>query len=104
MASVQAHAVVERVLALLGPLVTRVVDPSVGLEKHGWAKILLGVPPVGWAGCTAARAQNALVETVELTSVGNGLAILLALHYCVSIDQIQEAKECILTSGGAVSR
>jgi hypothetical protein len=78
-ASVQAHAVVEGVLALGGLLVTRIVDPSVGLEEHGWSEVLLGVPPVGWAGCAAASAENALVEAVELAAVGDGLTVFLAL-------------------------
>ena len=49
MASVQAHAVVEGVLALGLLLITRVGDPAVGLEEDGGSEILLLVPPIGRA-------------------------------------------------------
>jgi hypothetical protein len=45
-ASVQAHAVVESILALGLSLVSGVGNPSVGLEKDSGAKVLLLVPPV----------------------------------------------------------
>lgn len=82
-ASVQAHAVVEGVLALGLPLVTRIGDPAVRLEENGRSKVLLLVPPVRGAGCRAAGAENAFVETVELLAVLLGLAVLTAL-ICVS--------------------
>ena len=82
-ASVQAHAVVEGVLALGLPLVTRIGDPAVRLEENGRSKVLLLVPPVRGAGCRAAGAENAFVETVELLAVLLGLAVLTAL-VCVS--------------------
>jgi len=82
-ASVQAHAVVEGVLALGLPLVTRIGDPAVRLEENGRSKILLLVPPVRGAGCRAAGAENTFVETVELLAVLLGLAVLTAL-VCVS--------------------
>ena len=69
MATVHAHAVVEGVLALRSLLVSAVGDPAVGLQKHGWAQVLLAVPPVGWARGAAAGAQDALVQTVELAAV-----------------------------------
>lgn len=45
-ASVQAHAVVQSVLALGGLLITRVVDPAIRLHEYGGSKVLLRVPPV----------------------------------------------------------
>jgi len=69
-ATVQAHAVVESVLALRRLLVSAVGDPAVGLQQHGGSKVLLAVPPVGWARCAAAGAQDALVQTVQLAAVG----------------------------------
>ena len=51
MASVQAHAVVEGVLALSLLLVTRIGDPAVRLEENGGSEVLLLVPPVRWARC-----------------------------------------------------
>ena len=82
MASVQAHAVVEGVLALGLLLVSRIGDPSVGLEKDSGAEVLLLVPPVGWARGRAAGAENAFVESVELLAVFLGLAEFTALRYC----------------------
>lgn len=79
-ASVQAHAVVEGVLALGLLLVTRVGDPAVRLEKNSGSEVLLLVPPVGRAGCRAAGAENAFVETVELLAVLLGLAVFTALE------------------------
>ena len=83
MASVQAHAVVQSIFALGSLLVTRVGNPAVGLEEDGWAEVFFAIPPVGWAGCAAAGAENALVKTVDLSAVGLGLAVFLALkEYC----------------------
>jgi hypothetical protein len=82
-ASVQAHTVVEGVLALGLPLVTRIGDPAVRLEENSRSKVLLLVPPVRGAGCRAAGAEDAFVETVELLAVLLGLAVLTAL-VCVS--------------------
>lgn len=46
MATVDAHGVIERSLALQLLLVTRVGEPAVGLEQNGRAEVLLRVPPV----------------------------------------------------------
>lgn len=79
MATVDTHAVVKGGLALGGLLVTRVDQPTVGLEEDGRAKVLLAVPPVGGAGGRAAGAQNTFVETVELLAVLGTLAVLKTL-------------------------
>ena len=79
-AAVDGHAVVESVLALLRLLVTGVGDPAVRLEKDGGAEVLLAVPPIRGARCAAARAENALVEAVELFSVHLGLTVLASLQ------------------------
>jgi hypothetical protein len=81
-ATVQAHAVVERILSLGQLLVTRVGDPAVRLEQDGGAEVLLLVPPVGWAGGGAAGAENAFVEAVELLAVFLCLAVFAALGAC----------------------
>jgi hypothetical protein len=78
-ASVKAHAVVKRVLALSNLLVSRVSDPAVRLEEHGGAEVLLLIPPVGWARSRAAGAENAFVKTVELLTLFLGLAVFAAL-------------------------
>jgi len=79
-ATVQAHAVVERVLSLRRLLVAAVGDPAVGLQEHGRSEVFLAVPPVGWARGAAAGAEDALIQTVELAAVGLGLAVLAALR------------------------
>jgi len=81
-AAVQAHRVVEGVLALGSPLVAGIDQPPVRLEQDGGAEVLLRVPPVRGARRRAARAENALVETVELLPVRLGLPVLLALRCC----------------------
>lgn len=84
MASVQAHAVVEGVLALRLALVSRVGDPAVRLEEHGGAEVLFLVPPVRGAGCGAAGAEDAFVESVELLAVFLCLTEFTALRELVS--------------------
>lgn len=79
MAAVDAHAVVQGGLALLGLLVARVGQPAVRLQQDGRAQVLLAVPPVRRAGCRAAGAENALVEAVQLLAIFGALAVLEAL-------------------------
>lgn len=79
MASIQTHRVVERVESFGGSFITRVVDPSEGLEEDGRSEILLRIPPVRWARRAAACAQNAFVKTVELLAVSWALAVLSSL-------------------------
>ena len=80
MAPVQAHRVVQRVLSLGLPLVTRVGEPAVRLEEDSRAEVLLRVPPVRRAGGRAARAENALVQAVELLAVRLALAVFPTLY------------------------
>jgi hypothetical protein len=85
MAAIQTHTVIESLLPLGGALVARVVQPSIGLQQEGGSEVLLAVPPVGGAGCGAAGAQDAFVESVELFAVGGGLSVFFALGF-VSIE------------------
>lgn len=80
MATVQAHAVVKRILALGLLLVSRVGDPAVALQQHGGAEVLLLIPPVRGARGRAAGAENAFVEAVELLAVFLCLAVFTALE------------------------
>lgn len=68
-APVQAHAVVQHLLALGRALVARVGEPAVRLQEHGGAEVLLAVPPVRGARGRAAGAEDAFVEAVELLAV-----------------------------------
>ena len=84
MATVQLEGVVELGQPFLGVIVAAVLDPPVGLHEDRRAEVLVGVPPVRWAGGRAARAQDALVHAVELGPVLPtlevfGLAVGLAL-------------------------
>ena len=78
-APVHAHAVVQRLLALLLLLISRVREPSVALQQDGRAEVLLAVPPVARARGRAARAQDALVQPVQLPPVLLRLQVLLAI-------------------------
>lgn len=55
-ASVQAHAVIQLRLSLLGLLISRVGNPAETLHQHSRAEVLLRVPPVRRARCGAAGA------------------------------------------------
>lgn len=77
----------ERVLQLVQPgrgrLVTGVDDPAVRLHQDGRPQVLVAVPPVRRARRRAARAQDALVQPVQLGAVVHrlevlGVALLLA--------------------------
>jgi hypothetical protein len=70
---VQAHTVVEGLLALGGTLVARVDQPAIRLQQDGRTQVFLAIPPVGRARGGAARAENAFVQTVELLAVGGRL-------------------------------
>src|SRR5262252_7217947 len=65
-AAVEAERVLEIVEALAGRLVAAVLEPAVGLKQRGGSEKALAVPPIARAGGRAARAQDALVEAVEL--------------------------------------
>ena len=110
-AAVQAHRVVEGVLALGRLLVAGVDQPAVRLEQDGGAEVLLRVPPVRGARGRAAGAQDALVEAVELLAVRLALPVLLALWLCqrgrsrrVSSRPAHCQPMFLLTSGAGVSR
>jgi len=61
-------------------LVTTVGNPAVRLQQDSGAEVLLAVPPVTWARCRAAGAEDAFVEAVELAALGFRLAVLTALQ------------------------
>jgi len=52
-------------------LISAINDPSVGLLNDGWSQVFVTIPPVAWASSGAARAENALVEAVQLGSILN---------------------------------
>lgn len=71
--------------------VAAVHEPPIGLEEDSRAKVVLvPSPPVGGARGRAARAENALIETIKL------LAILLALlHFKRGFLRLKEESENI---------
>lgn len=101
-ATVHAHAVIQRVLTLGGLLITGIGQPAVGLEEDGGTEVLLAVPPVRGTGGRAAGAENAFVQTVELLALLGALAVLKTLR---GLDcQIPIAIRSELTSSVLVSR
>ena len=75
-AAVQLVGVVQVLQTLLGHLITGVGDPAIGLLKNGRTQVLVRVPPVRGAGGGAARAQNALVQTIQQLTILVGLKVL----------------------------
>lgn len=80
MATVEGEGVLQLAAALLASRVTRVCHPAVGLHEHGRAEVFVLVPPVRGAGGRAARAQNALVQTIQTAALLGALAVLLVLR------------------------
>mmetsp|Transcript_19832 Transcript_19832/g.38873 ORF Transcript_19832/g.38873 Transcript_19832/m.38873 type:complete len:288 (-) Transcript_19832:50-913(-) len=78
-AAEELEGVIEGLKALLGGLITRVIDPAESLLKYSRSKVLFGVPPVTGAGSGAASAENAFIHTVELG------AVLLALESLAAV-------------------
>lgn len=74
---VDLHVLLGQAAQPLGSrFVTRVRDPPVGLKKHSGSEVLLvTVPPVTRATRRTARAEDALVQTVESSPVGLGLEL-----------------------------
>lgn len=81
-AAIELVGVVQTLQTLLGHLVSRVGDPSVGLLQDGGSEVLVAVPPVGGAGGGAAGAEDALVQTVQQLTV---LVRLQILHLVVRV-------------------
>lgn len=78
-ASVHTHAVVESGLALFSSLVSRVNQPSVGLEEESRSKVFFTVPPVGGARGRAASTENTFIQSIKLLSVSWRLAVFTTL-------------------------
>jgi len=63
--------------------IAAVVDPAEGLQENGGTEVLLfGTPPVRRARSRAARAQDALVEAIQI------LALLICLHHLLTVHQM----------------
>ena len=82
MAAIQLVRIVQILQTLLGHLIARIGDPPIGLLQDGRAEVLVAVPPVGRAGRRAARAENALVQTVQKLAI---LVRLQILHLVVRV-------------------
>ena len=84
MTPVELEGIVELGETFLGMIVTRVLNPPIGLHKDGRSEVLVGIPPVRRARRRAASAEDALVHTVKLGPVLStlevfGLTVCLAL-------------------------
>ena len=53
--------------------IPRVRDPAVGLHESSRAQIFILIPPIGGTRGRTARAEDALIETVEFLAVFGGL-------------------------------
>ena len=87
MAPIETHAVVERRFSVLLVFVAGIGQPAVGLKQHGWAEVLLAVPPIRGAGRRATGTQNTLVQSVELLAVRRTLTDFTTL-VCRKIEQV----------------
>ena len=76
MATIQFHCVVQPCQTSVGHLISRINDPTESLLQNGGAKVVLRVPPVGWARSCAACAQDALVQAIQQLTVFLGLVVL----------------------------
>lgn len=76
MTPIDTEWITQVVQTRLGRLIARVDDPTVGLHEHGWAEILVAIPPVRGTRCRAASAQNALVQAVKLCAIVDRLQVL----------------------------
>jgi len=56
-------------------VVSRVDEPSVRLLDNRGSEILVSVPPVRWTRGGAASAEDALVETIKLSSISFALVV-----------------------------
>lgn len=73
LATIQSERIIQILKALLGQLVTGILNPTVRLHKHSRTKITIAVPPVRWARGRAASAKNTLVHTIQLFAVSFAL-------------------------------
>ena len=87
-AAEQAVRILEVVEALAGVLVAAVGDEAIGLQQAGRADELVGVPPEARAGGRAARAQDALVQAVQLVALLGRLQALLLGRQLV-VDEVR---------------
>ena len=79
MASVQRHAIIQRILPRLCRLIAGIRNPPITLQQHRGTEVLLAGPPVAGAGGGAAGAEDALVEAVKFAAVFFCLAVLAAV-------------------------
>eukprot|EP00955_Chlamydomonas_euryale_P071093 360958-Chlamydomonas_euryale.AAC.8 len=76
LAAVQLEGVIQLRQALARAVVSAVDDPAVRREQHGRAQVLVRVPPVRRAAGGAARAQDTLVQAVQLQAALLALVVL----------------------------
>jgi hypothetical protein len=72
-ASIKAELILQLLLPLRGVCVARIRNPAVRLHECHRAEVFVLVPPVGGTRGGAARAEDALVQAVELSAVFLGL-------------------------------
>src|SRR6185503_16616524 len=70
--AIEAERILEPIESLAGRFVAAVGQPAIGLEQDRRPEELVRVPPIARATGRAAKAQDALVEAVELLAVVRG--------------------------------
>lgn len=65
-----------RVLLFFSHWISTTNNCNTNLHEHRRSKVLVSVPPVGWTRRRTASTQNALVESVQLLTVGHILQVL----------------------------
>ena len=72
-AAIELKGIVEFGKAFLSELVSRVFNPAKGLHEDSRSKVLIGIPPVGRTGSTAASTEDTFVHAIEFAPVFSGL-------------------------------
>jgi hypothetical protein len=71
----------ERVFEIVEPVARRFVpavdQPAIGLEEHGWSEEAISVPPMARAPGRAAKAEDALVKSIDFAPLLRRLQPLL---------------------------
>ena len=72
-ATIQLEGIVQLGQPLAGRTVPRILNPPVSLHEDSRSKVLIGIPPIRWAGSAAASTEDALVHAIKLGPVLAGL-------------------------------
>mmetsp|Transcript_14006 Transcript_14006/g.27312 ORF Transcript_14006/g.27312 Transcript_14006/m.27312 type:complete len:232 (+) Transcript_14006:129-824(+) len=69
MTTVKLKCIIQLRQSFVRKLITRILNPPVCLHQHSRSKVLIGIPPIGWASGTAACAKDTLVHSIKLCAI-----------------------------------